>query len=377
MRRKWRFNKYMSRSLFYLLVTSISICLTGCNQIERFDISETAEFYLLYTNGITGCSIENGKLEELTKTKIKVVKTALNPVVHRAELQNRFLVFTEDDWPTRNKEAIVSVDFHDGIIHRVMTNHCAYTSAGSSSEYYYAIRSGTDSSLSVYTPELKETEYIDLESLILSDFSGSGNKIFSIGTDINETIDENEVPRFKTRLVMISEVDNNIQLSLGKELGKHYDRQYWFGDTVLKGNCLFSVSAGYRNLITKERVMNSSIYCYDLQEDAETFFPIEEIAPMDAYDIGDDYLAITHEFAVSQKFGFTLFDYSTCDSKFVDLISENEDEIIVDIKRLDLDTILILTNQRLLEYDLQENRLAFQIACEDGLGTPIHIWTSR
>ena len=76
------------------------------------------------------------------------------------------------------------------------------------------------------------------------------------------------------------------------------------------------------------------------------------------------------------KLGFTIFNYETLQSEFVDIspyaISENER--IVDIKRLDLNHLLLLTENQLIVYDILKGTITLQLKCDDTLGTVFHIW---
>lgn len=58
-------------------------------------------------------------------------------------------------------------------------------------------------------------------------------------------------------------------------------------------------------------------------------------------------------------------------SEFVDIspyaISENER--IVDIKRLDLNHLLLLTENQLIVYDILKGTITLQLKCDDTLGT--------
>lgn len=143
----------------------------GCQKINRFETSDEVDFYVLGSDGIIGYQFNDEKLNEITKTDIKIINTNINPVVHRSELLNQYLVFTEEDFPGRDKQSLVSIDFNTGVIHRYQTDHCAYTSSGASHNYYFATTTGENSFISIYTPELEEVEYLKLEKdMLFSDF---------------------------------------------------------------------------------------------------------------------------------------------------------------------------------------------------------------
>lgn len=139
---------------------------------------------------------------------------------------------------------------------------------------------------------------------------------------------------------------------------------------------MYAVSAGWRNLDSLEKIYAGAIYRYDLVNETSEFYTIEEIFPSDIYDIGDDFLAISHESITIDKLGFTIFNYETLQSEFVDIspyaISENER--IVDIKRLDLNHLLLLTENQLIVYDILKGTITLQLKCDDTLGMVFHIW---
>lgn len=298
-------------------------------------------------------------------------------MVHRSELLNQYLVFTEEDFPGRDKQSLVSIDFNTGLIHRYQTDHCAYTSSGTSHNYYFASTTGENSFISVYTPELEEVEYLKLEKdMLFSDFITSSDKVYTIGTEVETTEVENGKNYFKNILISISENDGDFSIDTIKELEANKEKQYFFSDVITKGNYLYAVSAGWRDLGSLEKIYAGAIYRYDLVNETSEFYTIEEIFPSDIYDIGDDFLAISHESITIDKLGFTIFNYETLQSEFVDIspyaISENER--IVDIKRLDLNHLLLLTENQLIVYDILKSTITLQLKCDDTLGTVFHIW---
>lgn len=363
---------------FYIVILILLFSLLGCQKEKKFNISDEAQFYVLNHQGIVGYHIENGQPEEIIRTEVEVIKTNINPVVHRGELANRYLVFTEEDWPKGNQEGLVSIDFENGLINYLPTDHIAYTSAGSSSNYYFASTSSSNSNLAIFTPKLEEVGYLEFENpMIFNDFITHSDQLYLIGTDVHETTNENGISRFKTRLIKIRQTNQEFVIDFIKEIAEHEDKQYWFDDTIIKNGYLYSSSAGYRDLKSLERVMESAIYRYDLTQEYGEFFPLDTIAPQDIYDIGEDYLAITHNSSFLNQLGLTLFEYSTGKNKFIEINSMDNEEIIVDIKRLDSNNLLILTNKRLLGYDLLNNQIAFDKIMNQELGNPFHIWMNQ
>lgn len=61
----------------------------GCQKINRFETSDEVDSYVLGSDGIIGYQFNDEKLNEITKTDIKIINTNINPVVHRSELLNR------------------------------------------------------------------------------------------------------------------------------------------------------------------------------------------------------------------------------------------------------------------------------------------------
>lgn len=174
----------------------------GCQKINRFETSDEVDFYVLGSDGIIGYQFNDEKLNEITKTDIKIINTNINPVVHRSELLNQYLVFTEEDFPGRDKQSLVSIDFNTGVIHRYQTDHCAYTSSGASHNYYFATTTGENSFISIYTPELEEVEYLKLEKdMLFSDFITSSDKVYTIGSEVEATEVENGKNYFKNILI--------------------------------------------------------------------------------------------------------------------------------------------------------------------------------
>ncbi len=250
------------------------------------------------------------------------------------------------------------------MIHCYQTDHCAYTSSGASHNYYFASTTGENSFISIYTPELEEVDYLELDKdMLFSDFITSSDKVYTIGTEVEATEIENGKNYFKNILISISENKGDFSIDIIKELEANKEKQYFFNDVITKGNYLYA----------------GAIYRYDLVNETSEFYTIGEIFPSDIYDIGNDYLAISHESATINKLGFTIFNYETLQSEFIDIspyaIAENE--TIVDIKRLDLNHLLLLTGNQLIGYDIQQGTVTLQSKWDDALGTAFHIWINQ
>ena len=128
------------------------------------------------------------------------------------------------------------------------------------------------------------------------------------------------------------------------------------------------------------------VYRYDLAQEVGEFFPLEEVGPEAFYEIDDNLFAIRHSQSSSTRFGFTLFDGNTGESPFVNLEElgvdreSNDDQImdlIMDIKPLNSHQLLVLTQDRLLEYNLDTNSLGFQFPLKEETNTAFHIWIGQ
>ncbi|MDE5758438.1 MAG: hypothetical protein K2H85_07475, partial [Allobaculum sp.] len=266
--------------------------------------------------------------------------------------------------------------------------HSAWTSAGETKNYYFAMVAGGENFISVYTPQLEETDHLILDpAMTVTDFRTDAEDTFwAISTDVEATVNENGYNDFTNRLIKGSVQDGKLSLELVKELEKNPDRQYWFNDTLYKGNYLYATCPGWRNLATLERNVEGSVYRYDLAQEAGEFFPLEEVAPEAFYEIDDNLFAIRHSQSSSTRFGFTLFDGNTGESTFVNLEElgvdrdSNDDQImdlIMDIKPLNSRQLLVLTQDRLLQYNLDTNSLGFQFPLKDKMNTAFHIWITQ
>ena len=234
---------------------------------------------------------------------------------------------------------------------------------------------------------IKSNEYTlftDYESLRLPSQNNKGEFIYQVQFSLNKRHNES-VRIFLPSRSGISAYDLEYgSLIPTKEFVESFEKgdkrteekQYFFSDVITKGNYLYAVSAGWRDLGSLEKIYAGAIYRYDLVNETSEFYTIEEIFPSDIYDIGDDFLAISHESITIDKLGFTIFNYETLQSEFVDIspyaISENER--IVDIKRLDLNHLLLLTENQLIVYDILKSTITLQLKCDDTLGTVFHIW---
>lgn len=383
-RKRWRVFKWLSLLIGFSILLYFGVLFLERHQIDHFKRSDQAEFYVVSYDEITGYRIENGQPVPVVENKVRVIRKGMNPIVLQAELLNRYLVFSEDGWPTGRTAGVISIDFEKGTVEYQKTNHGAWTSAGETKNYYFAM---VANSISIYTPQLKETDHLLLDpAIIVTDFTSDAEDTFwAIATDVGATVNENGYNDFTNRLLKGSVQYGKLSLELVKELEKNPDRQYWFNDTVYKGNYLYATCPGWRNLSTLERNVEGSVYRYDFAQETGEFFPLEEVAPEAFYEIDDNLFAIGHSQSSSTRFGFTLFNGNTGESTFVNLEElgvdrdSNDDQImdlIMDIKPLNSHQLLILTQDRLLQYNLDTSSLGFQFPL-DKTNMAFHIWMAQ
>lgn len=384
-RKRWRVVKWLSLLVGFSITLYFGVLFLGHHQIDHFKRSDQAEFYVVSYDGITGYRIENGQSAPVVENKVGIIREGMNPIVLQAELLNRYLVFSEDGWPTGKTEGVISIDFEEGTVEYQKTKHSAWTSAGETENYYFAMVAGGENFISVYTPQLEEKDHLILDhpAMMVNDFTADAKDTFwAISTDVESTVNENGYHDFTNRLLKGSVQDGKLSLELIKELEKNPDRQYWFNDTVYKGNYLYCTCQGWRNLATFERNVEGWIYRYNLVQETGEFFPLEEVAPEAFFELDDNLFAIRHSQSSSTQFGFTLFDGNTGESTFVNLEElgvdrdSNEDQImdlIMDIKPLNSRQLLLLMQDKLLLYNLDTDSLVSQFPLKD-VNTAFHIW---
>lgn len=371
--------RFIQSILLPVLMMLIIFSLTGCRKTKNFETSDLASFYVVSEKGITGYQIQNNTPQPIVQTKIEIVRKNINTVVHRAELEDHYLVFTEDGWPTGKKEGVVSIDFKNGAVRTLDTHRCAYTSAGSSKKYYFASTAGMNSYVWAYNAQLEEISSLELDPpMILSDFYSEMDKYYTVGVDVDLTEDENGNSFFKTRLLEFTLENKNLTVKSMTELNIDPDRQYWLGDLVVKDNQLYSISGGWRNNSSKERNYAGSVYRYDLKQSSGKFYPLEEPGPSNSYFPKDNLIVITHSSTIgATRKGITLFDLDTCQNSFIDLeqlgVSLEDDEII-DIQCFNSNYLLLLTPSKVISYDMKNEQISFEIPCNSETGTPFHIW---
>ncbi|MBF0776019.1 hypothetical protein BVE84_05780 [Streptococcus azizii] len=339
---------------------------------EQFSIQSDVDFYVVGYHNIEGYKLKNNTFQKVSDDEVEIVKGQINPVLKRAEISNRYLVFSEEGPPLGVVGRIVSVDFKTGKINYNKTSDYAFTSSGVGPDYYFTSEANTDDSfIAVFDANLKEIDkYIFNDSIITTDFSNDGDYIYFLGTYVKG---EGSYP---TYLHHFSFDNKKIQLQNQEILYDHPEFTYFFHDSIVRRHQFYSVSSGYRINATKERVVLGQVFHYDMESGRKEFFDLSEVAPVNIFELNEDLLAIEHERNDSGKIGFSLFNVRNHTSHFVDLSQLGlsvETDYLKDIKQIDDNTLLVLAGSKLIEYAIRENTIMFKKEIDADM---FHIWVN-
>ncbi|MDG3143255.1 hypothetical protein MKL29_10715 [Streptococcus suis] len=339
---------------------------------EKFSIQSDVDFYVVGYHNIEGYKLKNGKFKKISDDKLEIVKGQINQVVKRAEISNRYLLFSEEGPPLGVVGRIISVDFKAGKINYYKTSDYAFTSSGTSPDYYFTSEANTDDSfIAAFDTNLKEVDkYIFKNSVMTTDFSNDGNNIYFLGTDVEGS------DNYPTYLHQFSLKNKKLQLENKEILYEHPEFTYYFHDSVVRGKQLYSVTSGYRINSTKERVVLGQVFHYDMESGRKEFFDLSEVAPVNIFELNENLLAIEHERNDSGKIGFSLFDLESHTSSFIDLSQLGlsvETDYLKDIKQIDDNTLLVLAGNKLIEYNITDNRAKFEKKLDEEM---FHIWVN-
>ena len=335
---------------------------------KHFSISSDANFYIVGYHNIEGYKLDDSEFKKVSDEKIDIVKGQINPTVKRAELSNRYLVFSEEGKPHGVIGRVTSVDFKTGEIKHHKTDDYAYTSSGSNPDYYFTSASNY---LATFDSTLKKVDkYIFEEPIILSDFSNEGNHLYFLGS--NAKTDSNQQnPNY---VYHFSFHDKKLRLENKEQLFEQTEITYYFNDSLLRGNHLYATSSGYHKDSTKEKIVQGKIFHYDMDSGTKEFIDLPEIAPSNLFELNDDLVAIEHSTVYSKKIGFSLFHLTNQTSQFIDLsefgFDVNKDSL-KDVKQIDDDSLLILVGNKLLRYQISENTILSEKEVDPH---SFHIW---
>ena len=348
--------KIKKRYLFFIVVLILLAFFLTPKLLDslpkHFSISSDADFYIVGYKNIEGYQLNNSEFKKVSDEKVDIVKGQINPTVKRAELSNRYLVFSEEGKPHGVIGRVTAVDFKSGEIKYHKTDDYAYTSSGSNPDYYFTSSSNY---LATFDPTLKKLDkYIFKEPAILSDFSNEGNHLYFLGTDVKGDSNHQAL----NNLYHFSLHDSKLQLENKEPLYEQPEVTYYFNDSLVRGNHLYATSSGYHKDSTKEKIVLGQMFHYDMDLGTKEFIDLPEIAPSNLYELKGDLVAIEHSTVYSKKIGFSLFHLTNHASQFIDLsefgFDVNKDSI-KDVKQIDDDTLLILVGNKILNYQISES----------------------
>ena len=335
---------------------------------KHFSISSDADFYIVGYHNIEGYKLDDSNFKNVSNEKVEIVKGQINPTVKRAELSNRYLVFSEEGKPHGVIGRVTSVDFKTGEIKHHKTDDYAYTSSGSNPDYYFTSASNY---LTTFDSTLKKVDkYIFEEPIILSDFSNEGNHLYFLGTDVKGDSNHQAL----NNLYHFSLHNSKLQLNYKEPLYEQPEVTYYFNNSLVRGNHLYATSSGYHKDSTKEKIVLGQMFHYDMNSGTKEFIDLPEIAPINLFELKDYLVAIEHSKVYSKKIGFTLFHLTNQTSQFIDLsefgFDVNKDSL-KDVKQIDDDTLLILVANKLLHYQISSSSVLSEKEVDPH---SFHIW---
>ena len=369
MKKKLKKLKFIFPVVIVLVILSLFLTPKLLDSLPKnFSISSDSNFYIVGYHNIEGYQLNDSEFKKVSDEKINIVKGQINPTVKRAELSNRYLVFSEEGKPHGVIGRVTSIDFKAGEIKYHKTDDYAYTSSGSNPDYYFTSASNY---LATFDSTLKKVDkYIFEEPVILSDFSNEGNHLYFLGTDVKGNSNHQAL----NNLYHFSFHDKKLQLENKEPLFEQPEMTYYFNDSLVRGNHLYATSSGYHKDSTKEKIVQGQIFHYDMDSGTKEFIDLPEIAPNNLYELKGDLVAIEHSTVYSKKIGFTLFHLTNHASQFIDLSEFGFDintDHLKDVKQIDDDTLLILVGNKLLHYQISGSSLLSEKEVDPH---SFHIW---
>ena len=369
MKKKLKKLKFIFPVVIVLVILSLFLTPKLLDSLPKnFSISSDSNFYIVGYHNIEGYQLNDSEFKKVSDEKINIVKGQINPTVKRAELSNRYLVFSEEGKPHGVIGRVTSIDFKAGEIKYHKTDDYAYTSSGSNPDYYFTSASNY---IATFDSTLKKVDkYIFEEPVILSDFSNEGNHLYFLGTDVKGNSNHQAL----NNLYHFSFHDKKLQLENKEPLFEQPEMTYYFNDSLVRGNHLYATSSGYHKDSTKEKIVQGQIFHYDMDSGTKEFIDLPEIAPNNLYELKGDLVAIEHSTVYSKKIGFTLFHLTNHASQFIDLSEFGFDintDHLKDVKQIDDDTLLILVGNKLLHYQISGSSLLSEKEVDPH---SFHIW---
>lgn len=76
--KQFKLYKHIKKIISYCIIAFLLIGTVGCQKTNRFETSDEVDFYVLGSDGIIGYQFNDEKLNEITKTDIKIINTKLD-----------------------------------------------------------------------------------------------------------------------------------------------------------------------------------------------------------------------------------------------------------------------------------------------------------
>lgn len=336
---------------------------------KTFTVQEETDFYVLGFGSIHGFQLQEDQPKKISQDYVEIVKGDINFFVQRAEIANRYLLFSEEGPPHGVVGRIIGLDFQEGLIRYHKTPRYADTSSGVSAHYYFT---SDDDLLTAFDPRLHEVSQYEFKiPMLVGDFAVDADRLYCLAIPIHDDYHHAELYTFST-------TDGQIRLEETEVFLPDSEKTYQLIDTLVKGDYLYATMSGYRIHATKEAVFTGQLVRYDIAQKTKEFFDLEEVAPTNFFDIGEDMVAIEHEPNVDHQLGFSLFDFQSQQTRFVDLTRFGlslDTAYLKDVKRLDEDTLLVLAGDSLVGYSIQQDSLLFH---EPHIAeNAFHIWVNH
>ena len=372
-------NRKSNRWILLMFLPGIFLAFFGWKFLSRtkscsFPVSPSDQIYVVAKNGITGFSYTDGQLAQTSDSKMEILKDGINQCVHRAKIQDRWLVASEENRFGENGR-VLSVDFENGKVQVKKTPVYAFTSAGESEEYYFVSTSAYDNSyLAVYSPSLELIDTYTFESpVLLYDFSVQGQTVYLLGVPLanNES--------YSTYWYEFEIKDDRLVLKQSGIFDQAEGNARYFGDSALIGNLLVAPSPGSRGLVSGERDYSSpAILVRNLVTGEINKIMTARAEPYNLYDLRDGYVAFDHASGSSSELGFTLVNLADLSSTYVPLETQpdptGETEYFQSLSRLDDQRIAALTTKALWIYNYATGQMEASFLLPDHIEWPFEIW---
>lgn len=385
-----------NRLLLYAALSLSACTLAGCSKSEpvqsrSFALSDQAEFYVVAEDGMIGFKMEDDKPVQVSGENVEIRSHVYEDALFKARLQDRYLIFS-DHAADDNIPSQVSIDFETGTILR---KECKEGVSGQSASYYFNIRRpdrNQHDALALYSPQLKQLDTESSENRIwFNCFEIENDSGLITGMEVLEESKEMQPPRYLDRVYSLSVKDGKLSFEPltdeNDDIDGSADEHYIISQSIDAGDVLFCLSTesdtskqnhGPEELAMIDTV--SSVIRFNPQTKRSERYELEQKDANRMKAVGDDLLAISHDKLPVGDYGFTLFDSINNTSRFINLDALGvrwnvENQLgILDFERLDDDTLMFLSPQKIFGYNLNSETIEFEMNIEDAYGVPFEIW---